>query len=191
MSALRITVPMVIAAAVLVAGCGGNVKQQLGIAKRAPDEFSVVTRAPLSMPPDYGLRPPRPGERRPQEPTMRSQARGVLVPHAAGDNLASVAPGGATGMTTGESALLSRVETAQPAGDIRNQIDSETARLDADDRNLIERMMFWREQPPPGDIVDPRKEAQRLQENAALGKSTTDGDTPRIERKPVIRNSIF
>jgi hypothetical protein len=180
-----------IAAAVLVAGCGGNVKQQLGIAKRAPDEFSVVTRAPLSMPPDYGLRPPRPGERRPQEPTMRAQARGVLVPNAAGDDLAAAVPGGTTGMTAGDSALLARVGTEPVSEDIRRQIDSETARLDADERNLIERMMFWREQPPPGDVVDPLKETQRLQENAALGKSTTDGDTPRIERKPVVRNSIF
>lgn len=182
---------MVIAAAVLVAGCGGNVKQSLGIAKRAPDEFTVVTRAPLSMPPDYGLRPPRPGERRPQEPTMRSQARGVLVPNATGDNLASAAPAGTGGMTAGDSALLARVGTDPVSGDIRRQIDSETARFDADERNLIERMMFWREQPPPGDVVDPLKETQRLQENAALGRSTTDGDTPRIERKPIIRNSIF
>lgn len=189
MSALRISVPVAIAAAVLLAGCGGNVKQQLGIAKRAPDEFSVVTRAPLSMPPDYGLRPPRPGERRPQEPTERAQARELLVPRS-GDNLASAIPG-ADGMTAGESALLSRVETGPASDGIRAQINNETARLDSDERNIVERMMFWREQPPPGDVVDPRKEAQRLQENAALGKSTTDGDTPRIERKPVVRNSIF
>ena len=192
MSALRISVPVAIAAAVLVAGCGNNVKQQLGIAKRAPDEFSVVTRAPLSMPPDYGLRPPRPGERRPQEPTERAQARDLLVPHS-GDNLASVTPGstGMGGMTPGESALMSRVETAPAPDDIRAQVDTETARLDRDERNIIERMMFWREEPAPGVVVDPRKENQRLQENAALGKTTTDGETPRIERKPVIRNSIF
>ena len=94
-------------------------------------------------------------------------------------------------MTAGESALLSRVETGPASDGIRAQINNETARLDSDERNIVERMMFWREQPPPGDVVDPRKEAQRLQENAALGKSTTDGDTPRIERKPVVRNSIF
>jgi hypothetical protein len=141
------------------------------------------------MPPDYGLRPPRPGERRPQEPTERAQARELLVPHG-GDNLASV-PQGGPGMTAGESALLSRVETGPASDDIRSRIDNETARLDRDERNIVERMMFWREQPPPGDVVDPRKETQRLQENAALGKTTTDGETPRIERKPIIRNSIF
>lgn len=189
MSALRISVPVVVGAALLVTACGGNVKQQLGLAKRAPDEFTVVTRAPLSMPPDYGLRPPRPGERRPQEPTLRNQARTVLVPNA-GDNLAVATPG-AAGMTPGDAALLGRVATGPAPADIRSRVDVETTRLDADERNLVERMMFWRDPPPPGEVVDPQRETQRLQENAALGRATTDGETPRIERKPVIRNSIF
>jgi len=38
------------------------------------DEFAVVTKAPLIMPPDYNLRPPRPGAARPQEQSERQQA---------------------------------------------------------------------------------------------------------------------
>ena len=49
-----------VALIISVGGCEG-VREAAGIAKKAPDEFAVVTRAPLSMPPDYGLRPPRPG----------------------------------------------------------------------------------------------------------------------------------
>ncbi len=193
MSALRFSIPAAVAAAVLLAGCGGGVKQSLGIAKRAPDEFSVVTRAPLTMPPDYGLRPPRPGERRPQEPVLRSQARSVLMQNGASGDIASAAPGaaGIGGITPGDSALLARAGSSEVPDDIRSRIDRESAELDADDRNFIERMMFWREMPPPGDVVDARKESQRLQENAALGRGTTDGETPRIERKPVVKNSIF
>ena len=44
-----------------------------------PDEFAVVTRAPLSMPPDYGLRPPRPGAARPNETSPRDDARSKLL----------------------------------------------------------------------------------------------------------------
>ena len=40
-----------------------------------PDEFAVVTRAPLSLPPDYGLRPPRPGAARPNEASPRDDAQ--------------------------------------------------------------------------------------------------------------------
>ncbi|MFN4090463.1 MAG: DUF3035 domain-containing protein [Alphaproteobacteria bacterium] len=192
MNCLRISVPVTVAAALIVVGCG-NVKQTLGISKRAPDEFSVVTRAPLTMPPDYGLRPPRPGERRPQEPLLRHQARDVLVSQGGGD-LASAAhggPGAGRGITPGDSALLARAGGDAAPGDIRRQVDMETARLDADDRNLIERMMFWREPPPPGQVVDAEREARRIQENTALGRPPVDGETPTIERRTVVRNRIF
>src|ERR1700749_573834 len=38
-----------------------GVRAALGITKEAPDEFGVISRAPLSMPPDYTLRPPQIG----------------------------------------------------------------------------------------------------------------------------------
>ena len=43
-----------------LSGCS-DAKEQLGLTRSAPDEFAVVKRAPLAMPPDYTLRPPRPG----------------------------------------------------------------------------------------------------------------------------------
>ena len=48
------------AATVVLGGCGGF-RDAVGLNKRAPDEFAVVSKAPLVIPPDYGLRPPRPG----------------------------------------------------------------------------------------------------------------------------------
>ncbi len=55
--------------------CSQEAKEDLGLAKVAPDEFSVITRAPLSVPPDYTLRPPRPGTSRPMEISTRADAR--------------------------------------------------------------------------------------------------------------------
>ncbi len=46
------------------AGCSGA-KEALGLVQDPPDEFRVVSRAPLAIPPDFTLRPPRPGEARP------------------------------------------------------------------------------------------------------------------------------
>ncbi len=59
-------------------GCS-NVKETLGLTKQSPDEFKVVSRAPLSMPPDYNLRPPTPGAPRPQEGTPRDQAQQAVL----------------------------------------------------------------------------------------------------------------
>ena len=64
-----------VAATVISLAACENMKNQLGLGKQSPDEFSVVTRAPLTLPPNYALRPPAPGERRPQETTMQERAK--------------------------------------------------------------------------------------------------------------------
>ena len=63
----------------LLVACGERTRTALGYGKQSPDEFSVVTRAPLSIPPDYGLRPPTPGVSRPQEQETAESARRLLL----------------------------------------------------------------------------------------------------------------
>jgi hypothetical protein len=46
--------------ALVLVGCD-TIRQAAGVTKEPPDEFAVVTKAPLVMPPDYNLRPPKPG----------------------------------------------------------------------------------------------------------------------------------
>jgi len=65
-------------AAALVSGCGSGWKQALGIEPTSPDEFAVESRAPLTIPPDFNLRPPAPGTPRPQEVSAASKAQGVM-----------------------------------------------------------------------------------------------------------------
>ena len=69
-----------IAAVSLLTACssGGNWKQALGIEPTSPDEFAVESRAPLTIPPDFDLRPPAPGVARPQEVSSASKAQGVV-----------------------------------------------------------------------------------------------------------------
>ena len=58
----------------LLQGCS-DFKRTIGLEPTMPDEFAVESRAPLTIPPDYALRPPRPGAPRPQEKTAAQQAR--------------------------------------------------------------------------------------------------------------------
>ena len=44
----------------LLYGCG-EVKEKIGIIKKAPDEFQVYESKPLSVPPNFELRPPSEG----------------------------------------------------------------------------------------------------------------------------------
>src|SRR3954471_4751762 len=74
-----LTLPLALALlAPAVAGCSST-KEMLGLTKRSPDEFQVVSRAPLSMPPDFSLRPPTPGAPRPQEGTVQDQAKQIVT----------------------------------------------------------------------------------------------------------------
>jgi hypothetical protein len=160
----------------LLAACSGGAARTFGFTRDAPDEFQVTTRAPLSMPPSLGTLPtPRPGAQRPQEIPSRVQAEATLAP---GTLLNNRAPGPAS---SGERALLAATGTSAPA-DIRQRVDDESLRLNAPDRNLAERLMFWRSPGEPGTPVDPTRESQRLRENAALGREATDGETPVIQR---------
>jgi DUF3035 family protein len=65
------------AIAVVLSGCT-NFKQAIGLEPTSPDEFAVESRAPLTIPPDFSLRPPAPGAPRPQESNVAEKARGVL-----------------------------------------------------------------------------------------------------------------
>jgi hypothetical protein len=167
-----------------LAACSGDeLTRTFGLSRDAPDEFQVTTRAPLSMPPDFSLRPPRPGASRPQELSQRQQAEAALVPD-------TLAQSGNVSATPGQSALIQAAGRPAPA-DIRSRVDSEAA-LDQPSRSFTERMLFWQAAPPPGTPLDPVRESQRLRQNAALGQSVETGDTPIIQRRrPGLFSGLF
>jgi hypothetical protein len=154
-------------------GSSDNLSRTFGLTRDAPDEFMVTTGAPLSMPPDFSLRPPRPGAPRPMEQSERSQAEQALVPQMAlGTQQAGDSPG--------QDALVQAAGPA-PAGQIRRQVDAD-ARSQQADTSFVSKLLFWQTpETKPGIVVDPQKEAQRLRENAALGQSPDSGDTPIIQ----------
>ena len=163
-----------LALAALLPACSDSTSRTLGLVRDAPDEFQVTTRAPLSMPPDMTTLPtPRPGTPRPQERSARQQAEALLVP---GLSLEDPRRAAGARASVGEAALVQRAGPDAP-DDIRRRVDEESLRLDRPDRSLTDRLIFWRDPPPPGTAVDPAREAERLRENAALGRDGASGQT--------------
>ena len=58
-------------------GCTG-LRRAIGLDNVGPDEFAVESRAPLTIPPDFDLRPPQPGAPRPQETPAAEKARKLV-----------------------------------------------------------------------------------------------------------------
>lgn len=186
-------------------GCsGGSVQKALGIDKRAPDEFAVVSRAPLVVPPDYQLRPPRPGAPRPQVGTTSDQARASLTangrstvasdpgsnapstvttdPAANGATIPAAAggPTAASATSNGQEALVSRLVTSPTDPDIRDKLARENLALAEAEGELYTRLMKWQQPEALGQTVDPAAESKRLLANRIEGKAPTDGATPSI-----------
>lgn len=170
--------------ALLVSGCS-SLRSMVGLDKDPPDEFQVVNRAPLSMPPDYGLRAPQPGASRPQETSTADQARQIVIDRQAGSN--SIQP--AAGRSASETALLKQAGALNVNPGIRREIDTDASMLADADNRWIDNLMFWKKPSDNASVVDAEKESARLRENAALNKPANSGETPTIKKKS--SGSIF
>ena len=160
-----------------------TIRKVAGVDKSAPDEFTVISRAPLDLPPDFSLRPPKAGALRPQETSPTQQARQTVF--RAGDKSdAAITAALAVGKRSdGEVALLKQAGAGNIDPNIRQIVNQENSKLLESDRSFVDTLVFWKPPAEPGVVVDPTKEAQRLRENASVGKAVTEGETPTIERK--------
>lgn len=197
--ARHFSVLMAVAAISVVAGGCADTRSALGLTKSVPDEFVVVSRAPLSLPPDFKLRPPRPGAIGPNETPTVEQARQTIfgLEEAKGGagvgridaNAPAAAPVTRVRVASrGEDALLARVRAGEADPGIREIIDRENTALVKADNTFIDRLLNWRRSALAGTVVDAEAEAKRLRENQALGQPVTEGETPSITRR---RRGLF
>lgn len=83
--------------------------------KGVPNEFVVGRSAPLVVPPDFALVPPRPGQPRPQDADSSTQALNALF-------------GGQARASAGETALLNQAGASTDPG-IRSSAGSTTTQV--------------------------------------------------------------
>lgn len=146
-----------------LSGCG-NMRDTLGLGKNPPDEFAVVTRAPLSMPPTYDLRPPLPGAPRPQEQRASDAARQALVGQIPGarptasTGLKPVTVQSAAGQ--GERGLLAQAGAGTADDAVRAQIDRETAQMESVNASLLAQIQQTTTTPDP--VLNAGQESQRV-----------------------------
>lgn len=189
LSAFRRLLPL-LALAIGLSACS-SVRETFDTTRKTPpDEFRVVRQAPLSLPPNYGLRPPDPGAPRPQTGTTTDQARAAVFRQDDSTTAAAAAAGVAasSSRSAGEQALLAKAGAEEVDPAIRQQINQETQQLASQQASFVESLIFWRDPEVAGEIIDPQAEQQRLRENEAMGQPPTAGDTPVIERR---RRAIF
>lgn len=165
----------------ILCGCESTA-QTLGLGRNPPDEFAVVDRPPLSMPPDYDLRPPRPGAPRPQEIKMPERASQTVFGARAGGSSFLSGASETADKSDSEKALLEAAGTAKAEANIRETIDREAGQKVAGSKHLVDELLWWRDPAASATTVDAQAEAKRIREAKEKGESVSKGATPIIEK---------
>jgi len=146
------------AGAVALMGCQ-TIREATGLSKEGPDEFAVVTKAPLIIPPEFNLKPPRDGAPPTNQVDPTNSAQSALFdaqdPAAAAKNI----PGD---YSEGEKMLLATAGAANPDPSIRQQIASDGRSAEAANDAFTQKVLFWQDEKVPGTNVDADAEAKRL-----------------------------
>lgn len=188
----------------LAACSGSDVSNTLGLNKSAPDEFVVVSRPPLVVPPEFELTPPRPGEESPHAVSPEQQARKLLLgTDGTGDggtmtyeefmDAAPDQPAVETAVvpvvsyeapSPASSNFLRRLGADEADPKIRDELRAQQMqptkpKKEAD--SLYEEVMGEETQET---VVDPAAESERLRTNKDAGKPLTEGETPTTDETP-------
>lgn len=119
---LRVWLMALACAGVALSGCQ-SIREATGAAKVPPDEFTVLTKSPLVIPPDFNLRPPQPGIASRNDPDADETGGALTQPQVR-------SAAGLTGYSEGEKLLLTKTNALTVDPGIRKTITSEIGQED-------------------------------------------------------------
>lgn len=177
------------AAALPLAGCD-SFNRAIGKTRVIPDEFQVVSNAPLAIPPDYALRPPRVGNG-PEQQSTTEQAKETVF--RAGDTSSDTAAAAAPDktMSPGQQDLLKQAGALNAPADIRQTVDADPTQGVPFERSLVDKLLFWSgpTTPPSNATLNPGQEESRIRLAQSVANPSSvptpppaNGVTPTIER---------
>jgi Protein of unknown function (DUF3035) len=128
-------------AALSVAGCT-SIRDAAGINKQPPDEFAVVTKAPLVIPPDYNLRPPKPGAVPTNQTSPTAAAQAALYSNDDPTGTAPATPSGPGTYSESEKSVLAQANATNADHSIRQEIASDEKSMQGSDSSFTNRVLF-------------------------------------------------
>jgi Protein of unknown function (DUF3035) len=159
--------------ALVLVGCD-SIREAAGVTKEPPDEFAVVTKAPLVMPPDYNLRPPKPGA----APTNQYSPTESAAASMFGEDPAEIAKQMTGDYSQEEKLILATSGAAVSDHAIRQQLAADAKSMEATNDDLTNKLLFQTgPDPQAGNPLDSDSEKQRL-DAAKSSQQTNSTVTP-------------
>jgi len=146
----------------LLYGCGG-VKEKIGLIKKAPDEFQVYEKQPLSVPPNFELRPPSEGEVLDNEDDKKNI---VFTDEEKTDERLSLS----------DEVLLIEIGENETKENIRKIINDENS-IETVEKSVIDKILdfesiFEVKENKESERIDPVQEKERIEKLEKEGKIT-------------------
>lgn len=162
-----------------LSGCD-KTRETLGLKRVQADEFEVADRQPLSVPPDYALRPPVANAPAKGEVVPAEKAKEALI-GLDGDEKKEAAKKAARNAkhlpksaSAAEKELLTKADAVAPDASVRDDLKKETPAPDAE-AAPGEDLVFWKDKKSKktGEVIDP-KEENRKHNGQDYGVEATD-----------------
>ena len=147
----------------LFAACS-DFKRAIGTEKSSPDEFAVVVRPPLSLPPKFRSRPAG----------KDTDTAAVAASNALGKSKLILNQGVANAISFDDLFAFDKIED-----DIRVKVDEETAGIRFERRLPLQ--IIFGDLPNVGPVVDKMAEDARIRRNQLQKRAINEGATPAID----------
>jgi len=159
---------LLLVAGIAVSGCS-DFRKAIGEEKSSPDEFEVVVRPPLSLPPGF----------KSSSSVLTESAAAAAAGQSSNDarSVAASELGAAEGTSQGGYGAV--FDFASVPANIRETVDEETFGIQFERRLPIQ--MLFGGLPDVGPVLDQFAEDQRLRANLREGRVPTEGGTPAID----------
>lgn len=164
-----------------------SVQETLGLDRNAPDEFRVVSRPPLAVPPEFNLRPP--GDVSGAAPSvLPASDRAKSLIRNGEDGLYSL-PDGSTPtarpvqlitqpkQNSAEAQFLKNAGADRADSNVRKALTEEKVvhQLQKEEEGWWDSLWSWTEDDSQ-PVIDAQGEAERIQTNREQGKPVNEGE---------------
>ena len=152
---------------VLLYGCGG-VKEKIGLIKKIPDEFQVYKNKPLSVPPNFELRPPS------KDVVENDQNKNIIFNNAETTD---------ENLSISDEILLIAVGEKTSDKNIRKIINEENS-IEEVDKSIMEQILDF---DPVFEVI--KKEEEEInpqEEKERIEKLTKEGKIIKVDNQAII-----
>jgi hypothetical protein len=169
-----------------LSACNGSVRDNLGLRKSSPNEFRVVANPPLSVPPEFSLRPPVAESEFVEGEDISTQAKNIMFEQSSySSSDYESKPESLFSKNFGASEADPKIKSLLAADEL-------SSAKEAEKKGILAKITpaSLSKANESSSIVDAALEKKRISENIKKGEDITTGQTPTLDSSDAERSFL-